>query len=171
MSKDISPDYMFRRQPIGTVFPFTGARSLLERGDLRLLVLMLLRRRPVHGYGLMKSICEEFQYQPSAGVIYPTLQLLQDMEYVKVAEENDKKIYSITEEGIKHLENNHAIVRRIEANRNQLGRFVLRKDILETNRLLLLNYPYLSHRKIDKIQDAIREMNRKIREIIFEESP
>jgi len=171
MSKDISPDNMYRRQPIGFIFPLTSARSLLERGDLRLLVLLLLRKSPMHGYGLMKSISEEFHYQPSPGVIYPTLQMLQDMGYVKVTEENGKKIYSITEEGIKHLENNHAIVRRIEANRNHLGRFVLRKDILETNRLLFLNYPYLSRRKIEKIQVAIREMNRKIREAIFEESP
>jgi len=160
---------MYCRQPFGFGFPFAGAKSLLERGDLRFLVLLLLRKSPMHGYGLMKSISGEFQYQPSPGVIYPTLQMLQDMGYVKVAEENGKKIYSITEEGAKHLENNHESVRRIEASRNQQERFLLRKDILETNRLLFLNYPYLSCRKIEKIQEAIREMNRKVREAIFEE--
>lgn len=158
---------MYRPNPLA--LPFLSPRTVFERGDLKTLLLMFLRQSPMHGYGLMKSISEDFLYQPSPGVVYPTLQMLQDMGYVKSSEENGKKIYSITEEGLKYLENNQASVMRIEANRNQLAGLLLRKDIFETNRLLFLNYPYLSQRKIEKIHEAIREMNRKIREAIFEE--
>ncbi|MBS7622286.1 PadR family transcriptional regulator [Candidatus Bathyarchaeota archaeon] len=143
---------------------------MFERGDLKTLLLLSLRQSPMHGYGLMKSISEDFLYQPSPGVVYPTLQMLQDMGYIKSSEENGKKVYSITEEGLKYLEDNRASVMRIEANRSQLASLLLRKDIFETNRLLFLNYPYLNQRKIEKIHEAIREMNRKIREAIFEES-
>ncbi len=150
--------------------PLAEFRRTLERGDLRFLVLLLLRKKSMHGYGLMKAISEDLHYVPSPGVIYPMLQMFLDMGYVKVTEENGRKTYSITNEGIKYLEDNHAAVRRIEESHGHMDRFLLRKEILETNRLMLLNYPYLSQNKIEKIQDIIREMCAKIRETIFEQS-
>jgi DNA-binding PadR family transcriptional regulator len=51
---------------------------MFEHGDLKLIVLMLLKDRPRHGYEIIKAI-EELaggDYSPSPGVIYPTLTLL-----------------------------------------------------------------------------------------------
>ncbi|MBS7649816.1 MAG: PadR family transcriptional regulator [Candidatus Bathyarchaeia archaeon] len=155
-------------RPLPTPYLNAGYTRIFERGDLRFLILLLLRKRSNHGYGLMKAISEEFQYTPSPGVLYPTLQMLEDMGYVKANQENNRKVYSITDEGIKYLEENYDIVRRIETTHTYIDKFILRKDIIETNRLLLMNYPYLSQKKMEKIHDTIREMNRRIREIIFE---
>ena len=43
-------------------------------------------------------------YTPSAGTIYPTLQLLEDQGYVRGVEAGGKKIYEVTPEGQKYLE-------------------------------------------------------------------
>ena len=41
---------------------------------------------------------------PVPGVIYPTLQALEDQDFVKSAEEDGKKVYSITEAGLAYLQ-------------------------------------------------------------------
>jgi DNA-binding PadR family transcriptional regulator len=55
----------------------------------------------MHGYEMMKALEERSHgfYTPSAGSIYPTLQMLEDRGLVSVAEVEGKKVYSITEEG------------------------------------------------------------------------
>ena len=49
-----------------------------RRGDVRAAVLALLAERPMHGYEMIKEIEERTQgaWTPSAGSIYPTLQML-----------------------------------------------------------------------------------------------
>jgi len=43
-------------------------------------------------------------YTPSPGAVYPTLQMLEEMGYAEAAERDGKKIYTITEEGLKFLD-------------------------------------------------------------------
>lgn len=62
-------------------------------GELRLVILDILTRNASHGYELIKEIenltCGN--YSPSPGVIYPTLDLLQDQGLISVEEENGRK--------------------------------------------------------------------------------
>jgi DNA-binding PadR family transcriptional regulator len=55
----------------------------------------------MHGYEMMKALKEKSGgfYEPSAGSIYPTLQMLEDRGLVTVTESEGKKIYSITDTG------------------------------------------------------------------------
>ena len=55
----------------------------------------------MHGYEMMKALEEKSGgfYVPSAGSIYPTLQMLEDRGLVTVAEAEGKKVYSITDAG------------------------------------------------------------------------
>jgi len=67
----------------------------------------LLKDKPRHGYDIIREL-EELSYgfyKPSPGVIYPTLQMLEEMGYASSTEQDGKKVYSITEEGLKFLEN------------------------------------------------------------------
>jgi len=80
---------------------------LLEHGDLRVVVLALIAEQPRHGYELIKELEERTggAYRPSAGVIYPTLSLLEDEGFVRQAGgEVGRKLYEATEEGRKLLE-------------------------------------------------------------------
>jgi DNA-binding PadR family transcriptional regulator len=55
----------------------------------------------MHGYEMMKALEERTGgfYAPSAGTIYPTLQMLEDRGLVTVQEVEGKKVYSITDAG------------------------------------------------------------------------
>ena len=77
----------------------SGTRA--GRGGLRSAVLALLAERPMHGYQIIHEIEERSggSWKPSAGSVYPTLQLLADEGLVSAEESNGRKVYSLTEEG------------------------------------------------------------------------
>src|SRR5918997_1850292 len=92
--------------PRGRFRPSRTRRRMFESGQLRLVLLKLIADEPRHGYDLIRAI-EELtggEYAPSPGVVYPTLTLLQDMGFIEESEaEGQRKAYSATDEGRKHL--------------------------------------------------------------------
>jgi DNA-binding PadR family transcriptional regulator len=89
--------------PFGHEGPFGpgGPGRFFGRGDMKYALLELLQDRPMYGYEMIKALEEKSGgfYSPSAGSIYPTLQLLEDRGMVSVSESEGKKVYSITEAG------------------------------------------------------------------------
>lgn len=77
------------------------AGSRMGRGDVRAAVLVLLSEQPMHGYQIMREVEERSSgsWKPSAGSVYPTLQLLSDEGLIAAEESNGRKIYSLTEDG------------------------------------------------------------------------
>ncbi|WP_157001932.1 PadR family transcriptional regulator [Agromyces laixinhei] len=73
----------------------------MGRGDVRAAVLALLAERPMHGYQIIGEIAERSggAWKPSAGSVYPTLQLLADEGLISAEESNGRKTYSLTEAG------------------------------------------------------------------------
>ena len=92
-----------------------GGPPFFGRGDVKFIILDLLKDKPKHGYEIMKDIEARGSgfYAPSPGSIYPTLQMLEDMGYVTSRTEGGKKVYEITDEGRKYLEENRETVRTI----------------------------------------------------------
>lgn len=91
---------------------------LLEHGDLRYVVLALIAEQPRHGYELIKELEDRTggAYRPSAGVIYPTLSLLEDEGLVRQAGgEVGRKLYEPTDDGRRVLEDGRAHVDAIFA--------------------------------------------------------
>ena len=86
-----------------------------RRGDLKYVILDLLAEKPSHGYEVMQTLEEKSRgfYSPSPGSVYPTLQLLEDLGYVSVEQRDGKKVYSVTDEGRKFLEENRQSVEDI----------------------------------------------------------
>src|SRR5471030_3501933 len=77
-------------------------QRLFEHGDLRRVLLALVAKKPSHGYELIKAIEEASSglYVPSPGVIYPTLTLLEEQDFLEaVATGNGRKSYQLTEAG------------------------------------------------------------------------
>jgi DNA-binding PadR family transcriptional regulator len=72
-----------------------------RRGDVRSAILVLLRERSMHGYEMIQQLEERTggRWRPSAGSIYPTLQLLEDEGLVKGEEIDGKRVFSLTEQG------------------------------------------------------------------------
>lgn len=73
----------------------------MGRGDVRAAVLALLKEQPMHGYQIIREIEERTggTWKPSAGSVYPTLQLLADEGLVTTETAADRKIYALTDAG------------------------------------------------------------------------
>jgi DNA-binding PadR family transcriptional regulator len=76
-----------------------------ERGVVRYLVLDAIEKEARHGYQIMQAITEKSggQYKPSPGVIYPTLQMLEEIGHVKPTDNEGRRTYAITTEGKEDL--------------------------------------------------------------------
>jgi DNA-binding PadR family transcriptional regulator len=81
-------------------------------GDMKYVILKLLREKPMHGYEVMKELEEQTHgcYKPSPGTVYPTLQWLEDEGLVKAEEVGGKKVYSVTDAGREFLSENKSTV-------------------------------------------------------------
>jgi DNA-binding PadR family transcriptional regulator len=77
-----------------------------ERGGVRYLVLDAISDRPRHGYEVISAIEERSKggYRPSPGVIYPTLQMLDELQHARATEHDGRRVYEITEAGRTDLE-------------------------------------------------------------------
>jgi DNA-binding PadR family transcriptional regulator len=97
-------------------FPFERHSRLFEKGDFKYIILDLLKDKPSHGYEIMRALEESFHgfYSPSAGSVYPTLQMLDDMGYVSSSERDGKKVYTITHEGEKFLKEQKDVIEKIK---------------------------------------------------------
>ena len=86
---------------------FHGLRhdSPFQKGDLKYVILDLLNDKSRYGYEIIRALEEQSYgfYKPSAGVVYPTLQMLEEMGYANSTETDGKRVYTITEEGRQFL--------------------------------------------------------------------
>jgi DNA-binding PadR family transcriptional regulator len=102
-----------------------GGERMFDAGDVRLVVLKLLSEQPSYGYQLIKTMEERLGggYTPSAGVIYPTLTMLEEEGMASVApSENNKKVYSLTPEGLAYLAENKQRIDELFERLDQTGR-------------------------------------------------
>ncbi|HEY8692841.1 MAG TPA: PadR family transcriptional regulator [Chloroflexota bacterium] len=105
---------------------------MFGKGDLKYLILDLLKDQPRHGYDIIRELEHRSGglYTPSAGAIYPTLQLLEDMGAVTSEQKDGRKTYTITDDGRRILEERRDVIDDIASrvrdwvgseNRSELG--------------------------------------------------
>ena len=94
--------------PGGMPFGFRGmfgregwGRSAVRRGEIRPLILAVLTVKPMHGYEVIQALEAQSggRWRPSAGSVYPTLQLLADEGLVTSAEVDGRRTYTLTDAG------------------------------------------------------------------------
>ena len=92
-----------------------GRRQMFESGEIKFVILRLLKDKPRHGYEVIKALEERMAgcYTPSPGTVYPTLQMLEDQGYVRGVEADGKKVYELTPEGLKYLEEHRDLLDEI----------------------------------------------------------
>jgi DNA-binding PadR family transcriptional regulator len=85
--------------------PFGPNERFFGRGDLKVVILELLKDQPRHGYDIIRALEDRMRgyYRPSPGSVYPTLQMLEDLGYVTSTQQEGKKVYTITDEGRRYL--------------------------------------------------------------------
>ena len=106
---EVPPPFVGR----GPAFGFRGRRGRAwprhmrsggpraRRGDVRAGILALLAEQPMHGYQVIQELESRTGglWRPSAGSVYPTLQLLEDEGLVEAEDAEGKRVYALTEDG------------------------------------------------------------------------
>jgi DNA-binding PadR family transcriptional regulator len=75
-----------------------------QKGYMRIALLILLSKKPCHGYEMMKEVEDRTGgfWKPTAGGVYPILQSLEKAGYIKGEwgpQKRKRKIYHLTESG------------------------------------------------------------------------
>lgn len=89
-----------------------------HKGYIRVAVLIIINKKPSHGYEIMKEIKEKTSgfWTPTAGGVYPILRDLEKSEYIEgeweIIKNRKLKTYKITKAGKQILE--HAVVKQNE---------------------------------------------------------
>lgn len=102
-----------------------GRERLFDSGDIRFVVLKLLAEQPSYGYQLIKTMEERLGggYVPSAGVIYPTLTMLEEEGLASVTTSDaNRKVYSVTPQGLEYLAANKDRVDELFERLEETGR-------------------------------------------------
>jgi DNA-binding PadR family transcriptional regulator len=93
-----------------------------QKGIIRMGVLILINKKPSHGYEIMKEINSRTKgfWQPTAGGVYPILRDLEKSGYIKGQWQTQKnrrlRVYQITESGEQILRK--AILKQTEITNN-----------------------------------------------------
>jgi DNA-binding PadR family transcriptional regulator len=154
---------------------FEKHNRLFERGDLKYVILDLIKDKPIHGYEIIREMEKRFHgfYTPSAGSVYPTLQLLEDLGYVKSAEQDGKKVYTITEEGRKFLFEREETMDKIRENmRGWWGREdkddfrETMEDLRDLGKKLVQEFKENNPDKMRQIKEILQKAARDIDEVI-----
>ena len=170
---------MFRDHKFNGERFFRGARrgSSFQKGDLKYILLDLIKDRPRHGYDIIRELEEQSYgfYKPSPGVVYPTLQMLEEMGYTVSTQQEGKKVYSITEAGLAFLAKKKDIaegVRRQIKRRwsfKNIGRMAMvMKEYHALEHLLGQGFREVDAEKAERIRRVLLDAYQEIRAILEE---
>jgi len=89
---------------------------LFKKGDLKYVILDMVKDCPSHGYDITTVLEERFHglYSPSAGSIYPILQFLESENFVTSCRKDGKNVYTITVEGKRFLKDEKVTTDKIK---------------------------------------------------------
>lgn len=90
---------------VAYVDPSAEDEKVVKRGDLKYVLLRLLSEGARHGYQLLKEIEDKTQggYRPSPGSLYPSLIALEEAGYISAEDEDERRVYHITDDGMEIL--------------------------------------------------------------------
>jgi DNA-binding PadR family transcriptional regulator len=101
-----------------------GRSRKFTSDDLQLMLLALLAERPGHGYELIKALDARSNgfYSPSPGMVYPALTYLEELGYVSVTLEGNRKRYELSPDGRAYLDTHRERADLILARLTHFGR-------------------------------------------------
>jgi DNA-binding PadR family transcriptional regulator len=151
--------------------------SSFQKGDLKYILLTLIKDKPRHGYELIREIEDQSYgfYKPSPGVIYPTLQMLEEMGYTKFSESEGKKVYTVTPEGLDFLAEKKDIINSLKdeikqrwSRKNIRPAAIMMHACEDLKDLLHDSQNSVGEEKAERIIDVLSIAYRKIESIIEE---
>jgi DNA-binding PadR family transcriptional regulator len=146
-------------------------RHRVRRGDVRTAVLALLDDRPMHGYEMIQELEERTggRWTPSAGSIYPTLQLLEDEGLVTPEEVDGRKVYSLTDAGKEAAPERTEGGRPWEQGDEDSPRFEARKEMFKLMGAAKQLARADDEEQLTKAAEILRDARRKLYGLLAEE--
>ncbi len=148
-----------------------------QRGVLKYIILQHLKEKPCHGYEIIRALEDRLHglYVPSAGTIYPRLQMLESSGYVTSVVSEGKKVYSITDEGQSFLSENEeigqAINDRLDAWARPENTEARRRTMREFHRIsdtLRWEIRRMDTSKLERIREVLARTDQEILDILGE---
>ena len=154
-----------------------GRESPFHKGDLKYVILDLIKDKPLYGYEVIRALEERSFgfYTPSPGVVYPTLQMLEEMGYASATERDGKKVYTITEEGRQFLTERKDLADEVKSQMkhhwNPENINVIREmmdEFSDFGKLVRRRLRYLNSEKMKRIRNVVSRTRREIESILEE---
>jgi DNA-binding PadR family transcriptional regulator len=146
-------------------------RHRVRRGDVRSAILALLDDRPMHGYEMIQELEERTggRWTPSAGSIYPTLQLLEDEGLVTAEEVEGRKVYSLTDTGQEAVPERTEGGRPWEQGDEDSPRFEARKELFKLMGAAKQLARADNDEQLTKAAEILKDARRKLYGLLAEE--
>ena len=159
---------------------FRGRRreSHFHKGDLKYVILDLLKDRPRYGYEIIRELEESSHgfYTPSPGVVYPTLQMLEEMGYASSLERDRKKVYSITEEGRRFLDERKELMDEVKGHMRHRWHFEdigllgqVMDEFSELGGVIAQRLRNADSQKMQRIREVVSRAHQEIKAILEEQ--
>ena len=154
-----------------------GRQSPFSKGDLKYVILDLLKEKPRYGYEVIRELEDRSHgfYTPSPGVVYPTLQMLEEMGYASATERDGKKIYTITDDGREFLVEQKDFTDQVKSqmkhhwNPGNIGTFAqMMAEFGELASMMGHRARRVPPEKIDRIREVVSHASDEIKAILEE---
>ncbi len=160
---------MFRR--------FGYAQRVFQKGDFKYLILDLLKDKPRYGYEIIRALEERFHgfYAPSPGIVYPTLQMLEEMGYVTSSQQEAKRIYTITDAGRSFLAEREKTTEEAKSRMEKWSPEIRAKlhqtmrQLWEIGKLIGRQAYGMDPEKLEKVQQIISQASNDVQAILGQE--
>lgn len=139
-------------------------RTRIPRGDIKYLLLSLLAEKPQHGYQLIREIELRWGgfYRPSPGSVYPTLQLLEEGNYLTSEQLEGKKVYTITDSGKELLAQHEPSFSRLNAVEEQPQLIELKTTLRDLKEVITQLTRTGNKTKINQVVSRLKQLKREI---------
>lgn len=140
----------------------------MRRGDMKFLLLEILKEGPRHGYEIINGLEGQTKgYRPSPGSVYPTLQMLEEGGCVTSQQIDGKKVYTITAEGLKLLEERGKTT-PFEETPGMRQAFEIRKSLTKLGIAVIDGGRGTDPETMKKIEDVLNQARREVYSILAE---
>ncbi|EAZ89066.1 PadR family transcriptional regulator [Crocosphaera chwakensis] len=139
-------------------------RTRIPRGDIKYLLLSLLAEKPQHGYQLIREIELRWGgfYRPSPGSVYPTLQLLEEGNYLTSEQLEGKKVYTITDSGKELLAQHEPSVSMLDVVEEQPQLIELKTTLRDLKEVITQLTRTGNKTKIEQVVSRLKQLKREI---------
>lgn len=146
---------------------FEGESMRMRRGDIKYLLLDILKDKPRHGYEIINDLeARRGGYRPSPGSVYPTLQMLEEGGYLTSEQIEGKKVYTITDEGRTLLEERGSAP--FEANPKMAQAFEMRKTLMKFGSAVMDGVRDGDEETVKRISEIVNQARRDVYSVLAE---